>query len=382
MAQLGEGVAAGPPPQKVKVQKLKAKVIEVSFVSSQRTSLGKAEIKAPHWSLGTNPLQNWKSLAKAMKLAQGPYATHPAVYLVKGAAAAKFDVEVKVEVIESENITGDGELRGGLGLCEIVGKCPTSVGTHTVSAKIENPPKEIVSIRGDVNWTLQHPDIASTIGATFAEIYFVLGPANPSYAAHGVWAEVLRFVFGRVTVFGDDPVAIAQAVTRYCHGGHRLKYDTTSGAPKYFSAAGDVSMLSYLKRSNERTNCYDQASVVQTLCGALGISQEWIYLNPYGYIKTTQLIGIGACNNPFFASPSYSPKKIVDPLDPKRSAFGNHAFCRHGGKIYDACAGPSTGSDSLADYIASAIDHTPQLLARMTPGEEKDAQVFPPMRVK
>lgn len=47
-----------------------------------------------------------------------------------------------------------------------------------------------------------------------------------------------------------------------------------------------------------------------------------------------------------------------DNTSPTRTAFGNHAFASYGGMVYDACAGPTTGSQTEAAYVASTIDHS------------------------
>ena len=45
-----------------------------------------------------------------------------------------------------------------------------------------------------------------------------------------------------------------------------------------------------------------------------------------------------------------------DNTSPTRTAFGNHAFASYGGMVYDACAGPTTGSQTEAAYVASTIE--------------------------
>lgn len=39
-----------------------------------------------------------------------------------------------------------------------------------------------------------------------------------------------------------------------------------------------------------------------------------------------------------------------------RTNFDNHAFARYDGKVYDACAGPTVGTDDEAGYIGIAVD--------------------------
>jgi hypothetical protein len=145
---------------------------------------------------------------------------------------------------------------------------------------------------------------------------------------------------------------------------------------------GDMALLDYIRGVHKTVNCYDQAGAIQALCGAVGVAITWVYLEPYGYIKPTQLIGVGGgadCNNPFFMSNGsrrlmvgfdrdweqkgislYDPylRFLLENQWPDRTSFGNHAFGAIGYNIYDACAGPHTGSESGAQYCANAIDTT------------------------
>jgi hypothetical protein len=95
-------------------------------------------------------------------------------------------------------------------------------------------------------------------------------------------------------------------VARYCHGRHNLRYDTNGGRTSYVlgprpGGGGTFRLGSYLQRGATRANCYDQAAAVQALCGAVGVSVNWRYLSPFGYINAADLLGIGQCNNPFYS---------------------------------------------------------------------------------
>lgn len=112
---------------------------------------------------------------------------------------------------------------------------------------------------------------------------------------------------------------------------------------------------------------------MQALCGAVGVDTTWFYLRPYGFINTTNLVGVGNCNNPFFGSNGSSA--VVPADDPKRTAFDNHAFCGLAGKVLDACACPHIGTETKAQYCTVAIDTTPALYARFSgfrPGTAAD----------
>jgi hypothetical protein len=139
-------------------------------------------------------------------------------------------------------------------------------------------------------------------------------------------------------------------------------------------------------------NCYDQSAAVQAFCACLGVNVTGIYQDPFGYIKTTKLVGVGDCNNPFYKSkrkkPPVDPRRVVlddppvpdDDSKPKRTGFGNHAFIENknaGAHIRDACAGPHTGEEDLRNYLESSIDLDYEGLLilgrRPTPEEKKSA---------
>ena len=107
----------------------------------------------------------------------------------------------------------------------------------SVKAKITSPPSELTAVRGKISWGLTLPSRPVPLGTSLIELYFVLAAPTASYRRKGVWAEVLRFLFGRVGVSGSDPDVVATRVTKYCHSKHKLTYDTVRGAPKYFSSA-------------------------------------------------------------------------------------------------------------------------------------------------
>ncbi len=128
-----------------------------------------------------------------------------------------------------------------------------------------------------------------------------------------------------------------------------------------------MALTNYINKSNGNiVNCYDQASAVYSLGKLLGIGIEYRFMNPFGYINTTNLVGVGNCNNPFYPL-STSGLKIAgsDATSPVRTGFGNHAFTKFSGNIYDACAGPQTGSQTEATYVNNVIDISTQAEANV-----------------
>jgi len=366
--EIGELVSVAPPaPPPPPDTEFAAELVSVTFKSGVKTSHAQAEVTTPHWEAGkeSEVEDDWKDMAKKLGLPPEPYSKRAAVYLVKGKAGAGCDVEVKVKVTKSKNVSGDGKLRGNFNGLSIEETCPTGAGEHTVVAKITEPPETIQSYRGKIGWGIEvdSASLSVELGTTLAEIYFILDKPTAPYSADVVWAEVLRFLCGKVGVVGESDGKNAGAkVTAYCHGSHGLRYDTKKGASHYGVGplGGAFDLKDYIQRLTPLCNCYDQAAAVQALSGALGVPVGWCYLEPFGFIKTTNLVGVGECNNPFFGLDD--SKKLVAVDSPARTAFGNHAFASApSSNILDACAGPHTGTESRDQYVAASIDDTPSL---------------------
>ena len=364
--QVGEPVALATSRETPPDTTLEAELLSVTFKSRVKVSRAKATISGPHWERGKEGKieDDWRRRARKMRLPDGPYSKRAAVYLVRGATGGH-EVEVKVKVNKSQNLPAEAQLVGHLRGLVIEGTCPTSLGEHTVIAEIAEAPAEIRGYRGKIAWRLSIESVALAVnlGTTLAEIYFILGSPSLPYAKGGVWAEVLRFLFGRVGIVGlSDRGAVAAKVTAYCHGSHGLRYETRRGESKYGlkSHGGTFRLANYLSRRNSRCNCYDQAGAVQVLSGAVGVPLAWLYAVPFGFIRPTNLVGVGACNNPFFRDDD--TKRMVDPLWEGRTAFGNHAFVGGlDGMILDGCAKPHLGTETTAEYLTDSIDDTAAL---------------------
>jgi len=353
-----------------KTWSFRAEVVEVTFPTTLKVARKRTKVDAPHWKKGVDVKDVWDE-AKVMHLPEdSSYSQRAAALLVRGAAGATQDVEVKVHVLEAENVSGTGALLGSLGDLKIRGQCPLNTGEHVVKAQIEELPEEISWVRGEIAWELNVPDPGADIAlnGTPVEVFFLLAPCLlEAFKPTGVWVEALRFLCAKVGVTNlKTPEEVAAKITRYCHGSHGLKYDTVAGKPRYWNSGTlEFALSNYLIRATTRCNCYDQASAVQVFSGAIGIALEWIYMKPYGFIKLTLLVGVGNCNNPFYKNSMYRKKKHVKKKhtktgDERRSAFDNHAFCRGNNLIMDACAGPHVGTETLKEYIDASIDTDPR----------------------
>ena len=378
--QIGEPVAvvpvATPPPD----AELEGEIVSITFKSGIKVSHRRALVEGPHWEKGRESAIEdlWTRLASRLHLPVEAYSKRAAVYLAAGLDGVH-DVEVKVRITKSKNVSGEACLRGGLFGRLIEGSCPSSVGEHTVSARITNPPESLLACRGRITWRLDldtTPNSAS-LGSTFVEIYFILGRPGFRYR-RGVWVEALRFLFGRVGVAGSDPNAVIAAITAYCHGGHGLRYETNNGEACYGVGhrGGVFSLGAYLLKLSDCCNCYDQAAAVQSLASAVGVASVWQFLKPFGFIRPTELVGVGLCNNPFFGDKE--SLKLVPRDSDRRTAFGNHAFAvTLDWKTVDACAKPHVATETIPEYLVDSIDDKPSLYRhyrKFRPGQPTDVR--------
>ena len=126
--QIGEPICVAPvaaPPADVEFA---AQLVSVRFKTPVKTSHTKAEIVGPHWELGKQDEieDDWGEQAKRMRLPfELYYSRRAAVYLVKGAGKS-WEVEVKVKVTKSKNVSGTANLAGRLRGLTIEGTRPTA----------------------------------------------------------------------------------------------------------------------------------------------------------------------------------------------------------------------------------------------------------------
>ena len=196
-----------------------------------------------------------------------------------------------------------------------------------------------------------------------------------------VWATVLDFlsVSNRCLGATTTDVALGRLAT-YLFAGHGLTYDTVRGRSSYikFRTWDDASFRigPYLtKKRGAIVNCYDQACSLAILGRSLGANADIVYMEPFGYIKQTWLVGGIESNNPFFSSPRYDSRAVCPTNSPSRSGFGNHMFVTLGGNAFDACAGPVTGQWTRIEYIEHVID-TNMVSTRFPTGTNANANPY------
>jgi hypothetical protein len=359
------------------LKELNGMVMEFTWDSNVQMAYGDSPVVEPHWKQGL-PVEddgNEKVDGQGGKLNGSK---RPGVYLVRGKGGSP-TATVKVNITENWNVSGDATLRGVLGGLVMAGSCPTAAGEHVVTVTIQQLPDSIQWYKGDTVWGLDVPDIGSSVALANLprlEVFVILDEPAPFYEDR-VWTEALRFLCGKVGLVGLNAAApVASYVTQYCHGfRHGLRYDTFQGGASYGCdnlGGGSFELFNYIRKTNARVNCYDQAAAVKSLCGAVGVKPDWLFMEPFGYINPTILVGVNVlCNNPFFEDPRNSSKTFTDIDDFKRSSFGNHAFCGLGGKIFDACALPHVGVENLVQYCAASIDSITKLYHYCSPPYDK-----------
>ena len=100
----------------------------------------------------------------------------------------------------------------------------------------------------------------------------------------------------------------------------------------------------------------DGKSVV-VFANALGAGAEYTYTGPFGYLNLVKPIGKGWANNPFYDGGFGSANPVVDgdwSFSDGRTSFGNHAFSRLGGQIFDASGG-QVDTDSDPDTLPAGV---------------------------
>ncbi|KAK6506849.1 hypothetical protein TWF481_005309 [Arthrobotrys musiformis] len=241
------------------------------------------------------------------------------------------------------------------------------------------------AIVGDIEWRLRVAPTGQVLGINSTRLeFYAITEDLPEFYQNSVDVTLLRRF---VAQFIDRSVPWVDHCCSQTFGNFSFVYDSYWGGASFAGSrtGGSFNLNSYLASIGTKTlvNCYDQASITQIALGLSPTTNEsgYVYMDKFGWIVTTNLIGRGQCNNPFFLNPECN-KSILCPNDAEdRSYFDNHAFNslkpRIKDQIVDACAGPITGGPNLQGYIDLAIqtetDTTLYHLKKMGPGTAKNA---------
>jgi len=342
----------------VKVGCFLGKVIEVtSFDNELKTILNKSKVTQPHWkSKGNFKDSTGGSISPA---------------IIPARQGTKVITNIKIEVTKAQGISGNGKIKGILSdgtKISLEGEFPITVGIHSIKVELLSKETTLARHCGDIKWEIDIPNYGKqSMGSSFIEVYRIIEDTSHPFLNNGRPIEALRFLYDKlslsrvnVKVTQTSDINITAKITRYLHKSHGLKYDTYSGASHFLMIKGryDASfkLYDYINKSiGNIVNCYDQASAVNVFSAIMGTSGEKIFVKPFGYIKETNLIGEGSCNNPFYNS--NGSKKVIDLNSSNRTAFGNHQFYKDKSKmIFDACAGPHLGTETYNEYLKNSVD--------------------------
>lgn len=340
----------------------------MSIANSVDVTVGGAVVAAPYWIYGGASYED------------GANSTHPAA--VPTQAGSDLEMSVKVDVTKADGLSGSGELIGTLSdgtVVEFKGVVPMSVGVHTVTVKLDRTTTRLARHRGDIAWQVIAPGCGThNVGRSRVEIYRIVEDTRPPYLTAGRPAEALRFLYERMgaggaDVAGKNPAGIrdtTDTITTYCHGPHGMTYDTFRGGVGFLTIGrrgSTFALTDYMTLKGTNTNaagtvvpnmvnCYDQASAVLVFAGIMGIDGHKRYVEPFGYITTTILVGGIRSNNPFHSG--VAALSVLPQMDPRRTSFGNHEFYMDSASavVFDACAGPHLGTEDYYNYLNNSVD--------------------------
>jgi hypothetical protein len=356
-----------------------AHIIGVQFNSPVYAARRGVMVTGEHWTDGVDVTEP--------NVADG--STKPAIVLIDGRGDP--GMTLRIRVTRSQNVDSSGQVSGYLGGLTFNGKepCLTGVGDHTIQACIVQLHPVITRDAGDASWSMNVAPLGPvSLGSTRLELMTILDNP-PAFLAGGVWIEALRTMCYLGALGVRQKRKAAATVAQFCHAGMGAVYDTVSGAPKFNSGqlgANGFLLAKYISPGiGKVVNCYDQAAAVSALAGSLGVTLDWKFMNPFGFLAQSDLVGVGGCNNPFFkgydrSGQPWNPAPITPPGDLRRSSFGNHAFTAFRTSINsdiagpdsgvaegigDGCAGPAIFDGTLQDYVVHAVDQSrPYNLAR------------------
>jgi len=329
---------------------LTVEILSITINSQITACLKGKPVKLPNWEPGIDFIAGYGS-------------QRPGVFDITAPERYNsLEVRVKVKGLRDKETTKLSGKFPGLTFTAVLkgDDAATENGAEmTVLAVPQSVPAHFKQASGNMDWFLDSEN--EPFQKTRLEIYWIYGPPGIMYKK-GVWVEVLRLVT-TLCVGLTDKEKIIQRIVNYCHARTSLQYDSKGAAARYTEAywGGYFELKAFLEQAHPLCNCYDQAGALQTLTGALGIKLTWIYMEPFGFINRTSLIGRGATNNPAFLS-NLTPE-IVPGNDPNRTHFGAHSFCLWKKEdkrqvILDSCLGPILADVSRQGYLEIIIDPT------------------------
>ena len=248
-------------------------------------------------------------------------------------------------------------------------------------------------------WKVSHVNGAAVTAFVCAttgphRVYTVLAEPKLPWKPNGLsvknlWTNALEFCDAFLEGY-DDPQETMSAITSHLFYNMGFRYDTDEGMSHYWYSEGLFDFTRYMAHIDSRVNCHDQAFGVATLSSLVGINTRVVAAEPFGYVNTVNLVGVGQCNNPVYgrAEPIVYWKDVMDGQghtvttqmtntvlrtqvcstdETQRSYFQSHVFVGVlNGLIFDACVGPGLGTLLINDYIRAVIDDSSENERRLS----------------
>jgi hypothetical protein len=355
-------------------------ILSITIDSQITPSLNENPIQLPNWPAGADR-DGWEGSER------------PGVFQLAG-EDKKNQSTLLVELeVNAPGAFDKATLTGKLGLAAFKGTVNGNInGKQTVTVTIDVEPTQFHWLWGGMEWTLSSGEnpvpVSLDPSSTWLEMFWIYGYPGKMFT-RGVWIEALRLLAGQLNFDIQTKDQVTQRVVNFVHSCTLLKYDIFDAVPSFEDIfISEVFNLSaYIDRRFPSCNCYDQAGAVEILLGALGIEAKYRYMEPYGYLNPTLLVGRGRTNNPFFMGKGASAE-LLPQNDKRRTNFGNHAFClmetqvesqsgQSGQVILDATVGPHLGGQTPEEYLKSSIDYATTLANDENTGTLKDIDPVP-----
>mgnify|MGYP000532132448 CR=1 FL=1 len=223
-----------------------------------------------------------------------------------------------------------------------------------------------------IEWQLRTgTSLIEPLGATMFDVYWInLFHVTKTIYRKGTPIELIKDLMASnesTALFEPSQIQMQFTVPDYVNMVFNYvppRYDIWNGRNYFTTINGwnniTLHYTAYLNAHNYNPNsilnCYDAAAVMQYVLRYYNYNSYYCFMQPFGYLRCTNLIGRGNCNNPFYGNGGAA---VVNQQDPNRTAFGNHAFVylTSNQAIVDSCAGPHTGTEYAADYVNNATDN-------------------------
>lgn len=358
-------------PEKIE-KTVNIEILSITIESDIVVCYKDSPVKHPQWKKGLKNLSDGRGSKRA------------GVFIISGEDKSAKHREnrllLKIRVTglkrdETVLLTGTLEIVNFLGT--ITGSSGNKVEEKSIFVVAQNPPDHFRCHRGNMEWSWRFKDHdketpqQAIVAITTMEIYWIYDYPGIMFKK-GVWVEVLRLLALQCYYGLRTKKDVIQRIVNYCHSMTLfLQYDISHSRHPYTQGSwgGGFKLRAFLEKRYQFAVCFDQAGLLQTLLGAIGIHVKFAFMRPYGYLNTTNLFGRGRCNNTAFLGNSPAPEifeSYTEANIKKWEGFGCHTFClwQNNEKkemVLDSCVGPHMGTTTKEAYINNSINKNKKL---------------------